>query len=321
MFGALTLLGIPFAEYLLLRITYRELLGFSPGFPGITDYDIVPPAFIAGIALYFALERFSKIPFSFQRPGLIFHLIVGLMLIPLTILAIREENASAHSAVYWIWLSANALFLCSAGFIWTSPSYLIQHPQKKLLLAAFFVAASKVLGRGFLNAFWTPVATFTGKTCYLFLSPFFPELTLRPWVSGPNLFSQLRLPGLTLSIGSGCSGLEGIFLFLTLWAFIFLWRSEKHSGTSWIFSFITGTFFMYLMNVLRICLFCVISRSVVIHFRRQTGVATALTLFHNGIGWILYSIAIYFFFRAFSAVASSSDVPDKRSFLWKPRNA
>lgn len=194
-----------------------------------------------------------------------------------------------------------AVFLCLAlaSFL-TSFFLLLSHREiaaachKNQSRVFYFMAAALLLVAYpiLLETVWKTLALWTGRACYLLLN------TVGISVQRPTLQNSLRLwnPNFSAYMNMGCSGLEGIFFFLSAFVMVsayegksFQWRRALGQGAA-------GCLLMFLLNVFRISVFFA---GVVLmeRYLPTWGARKAFEwAFHANIGWMLYLAGMWWFF-------------------------
>jgi len=107
-------------------------------------------------------------------------------------------------------------------------------------------------------------------------------------------------PSMRVSIGMGCSGLEGIFFFLCAYLLFLFFLKERPTWKRVSLTIVGGIAFMFVLNVFRIVLFFAVALAINAVSVEPEGRAFFKWAFHQNIGWVLYFIGIALFLRYFS---------------------
>jgi len=111
---------------------------------------------------------------------------------------------------------------------------------------------------------------------------------------------SIGLPGFSINIASGCSGLEGIFLFFFLLSAIFLLDWRIFSKWNLLELYGIGFIYMFIVNSLRITAFFLFA----MHMHNKHPIAKDIVeLFHSNIGLALYLITFTIFMTILYAIA------------------
>lgn len=306
------LVGGPFAEFVILRVLLRELLRVRIGFVGITDYDIVPPAILAGLATLYTFHSIRPLKLRFSARWLAFHLfMLSLFLIPPLA---GWATFAAGSLPYWLWFVTGVVFVASSPFIFCSPAYFLNHPRRALLWPALGICLCKVVGVHVLHFLWEPAGRATGLLTFWLAKTAVPQTTLALKVVGDSTYTQLVHPLYVLAIGSGCSGLEGIFFFIFGWLFVRLFKHQYRGGT-WLRFLIAGIAGMYLLNLARLFFLFNVALFSMSYFGQSVTVRLLLGLLHSSIGWVIYSAGFVYIYRRY-VLAHSPLLSGERAFVY-----
>lgn len=289
---------IPLIEFLWLRLYLKYVLQIKLGFPFGTDYDFVPFAILSVFLLLLFLRKNKSAPLTLQKVTVLIHGASFLAVLIVTFL-FKSLVSYTHPIFMAFWFLLVSFTLVSSLFLWRSPSYYRLHPKRYLIWPALILSLSGVISRTVFDFLWEPIAHMTGIVTYSVLGALLPSLQYKlNFAQTPTRIDEYTLlshPEFGIAIGRGCAGLEGIFLFLGVFAFFVVTDRTRFSLQKWCLLGSLGIIYMYLLNVVRLSLFFLGSLGA-IRLWGTTGVHLANTLFHNSIGWIFYSLGLLLFF-------------------------
>jgi len=168
------------------------------------------------------------------------------------------------------------LFLAVFGMDFVKKFY--RELMLTFLLFVLFTVSSLTI-----SANWSAFAATNARMNYAVLSLFSDEISIAPGASG----ATLALGNFTALIGSPCSGIESLTMFLLVALFIVMldWSILNHKKL-WIL--IPGILGMYIVGVLRVLLLMIVGTK---------NPALAIGLFHTNVGWILFAAYLLLFWN------------------------
>ena len=290
---ALQFLLIPFLEYLALRLTVKYWVDLKVGW-GIfgADFSAIMPPIFAALLIFSLMSEKQFVPLVLQRRSVRLNL-GGLVLFLVT--ALLYKVIPSLSAL-WITLVAGAVFftLASSLFLWVPPNYFFKHPLRHYFIPGAIIAFSGAITNIVFHRSWPEFLKYSsaifcgmlGKTTAAASCEFFPGYT------------YLRYPGFVFSVGIGCSGAEGVTLFLMTLPLLYFIYPKRFSLAQWGLLTITGLLYVTLLNVARISLIYLMTAKAQTFWDTKTAMLLTRTFFHPGFGWALYIVGIPLFFRA-----------------------
>lgn len=294
---AVSIAAIPLVEFAALRIFFHSGLGLKIGYMGMTDYDWVFPTVLSFLLFMLCIERTQKIELKFNRTAALVNvvLLLAFCLVSTQYTTLFAKFGSLFKGT-WILFAFTTLF--SACFYWVKPAQFLKHPDRRLLLPFVLLASCKLISRHLFSFLWQPVLGFTGQHVYKLLKLVFVNVNYKPFITATGeRFMHVSHPIYTVAIGSGCSGMEGISfgLFALLISAFFEFR--RFNAFQWLMLAVGMAAWMYLLNVLRIVVFFMISLMALSSWGHDSGIRTAMTLFHNSVGWILYTGGLFLYYK------------------------
>lgn len=304
---ALYLIWLPILEFVGLRIVLREGLSLRIGYPAMTDYDFVFPSVVAFFALICALERRQTLQLSFNGTGLAVNL--GFLIAFVALSARFTQLSSTNPAfLFLLWATLAVLTIFSSLLVWLHPRHIIYHPQGVLIFPALAAGASVILGRRLFEPVLAPATRLTGQVACAILSPLLSDFSCGTdvFVHGDGPYQILNHSLHTVAIGFGCGGMEGVFFFLFTSTLLVLNLRDKLNGLNSFWFVLLGAIGVYLVNILRICIYYIITLGVGAVAGNTASVATLRVLFHNALGWVLYAAFVYLYLRLWNRILRES---------------
>lgn len=291
--------SIPVFVFVTLRLIIRDGLGIRLGYRFITDYDFVPPAFIAFVILTFILFKKEKIELRFQKKTAVLCASFLSVFLGLTV-AFRSLVSYDHLYFICLWFSLAALSIASSAFLFVPPRYYLKHSQRLLIIPGLVVASTNLIAIVFFDSLWEPLAHLTGLLTHGFLKVFLPRLTYHlhfvKLETKVDEYTVLSTTDFGLSIGRGCGGLEGIVFFITVMGLLYMVESTRFFKKDWIWMSVAGAMYIYVLNIFRLALFYLVSLGAIRLWGENVGIATVRLLLHGGLAWFIYSAGLLGFF-------------------------
>ncbi len=290
-----TILFLPCLEYGGLRYFVRHILGIRLGFRFGTDYNLVFPALL-GAALYLGyLHERGVLNLRLRPPALRRNLLLLAIFAAATFWWRAHISYSGSRLGMGLWFATAAAVLLTSSFVFIRASELFPRRFWPVLAGAGLVTACDSLALLYLTPIAQPLTRATTTICAWVLAPFMPSL------QGGQVadYSLLMHPRFTIAVGNGCSGLEGMLLLLAVFLFyVFTRPGQLRRGQVCLYS-LAALAFMFLVNVARMAVFLAVAIWATRRWGGETGLTVILTLFHNLVDWIVYSIAFVGFFHIF----------------------
>jgi exosortase/archaeosortase family protein len=304
----LLLLVLPLFEFISLRLYLHDVLNIRIGYRGMTDYDWLFPSLIAFFLLMFLLQKTEKATLSFRRGALCINALLFAAFVAISFFGLPNpilENLFLKTA--WFLLAVATLLTSCFAFI--SPRYFFLHSDRVLLIPFFLLASCKLIGRHLFSFLWQPMADLTSYIAYECLNLVLPNLTLTPFLGTDGAkYMHLTHPLYTLAIGSGCGGMEGISFILFAILLSYFMDHRRFSSGQWSLMIVSSAIWMYSVNLLRIFFFYLVTLATLSVAGHDGGMSFALTVFHNWLGWVLYTAALVVFYHEFYALVDRAAV-------------
>ena len=288
----------PVSLFIVLRLFVRWI-GVKLGFTFGTDYDFVPQVFVAFSLLFATLWKPGAFPLSLQRNVLRWNIVLTITFVVTTIL-FRNHVSYSHILFITFWFFLAVAAIGSSFFLFVPPTFFLARSKAALIFAAVLVGVSGFFSKSVLDPLWDPLARSTGLVTQGALKQFFPSLSYQfvqsPKPGGVDNYVVITHPRFSMSIGRGCGGLEGICLFVFIFAFFLLANRHRFKRNQWLLLFCSGVLYMYVLNLLRLSFFFIVCVWAVLLWGASAGFLTAVAFFHNSIGWCLYGLGLWLYF-------------------------
>jgi hypothetical protein len=285
--------------YLFCRFLLREVFLIKIGwFLGLTDFDFILPAFVGGFLYISILQKGSELRVEFQKNTFLIHLFV--------LISFIASCASYH--FYDLKIYKLVIILGLTTILTFIPVFIpISFFVKNTYAYTFFPILGIIFTMCFDDFLMRAIFPFIGESiastsCKL-IQPFVDEFLICDF----EHLSSLRLwhPRFSVIISHQCAGLSGIMLFLFSSLFFRLKSKSKNSFLFWVASFLVGESIMiFFINPLRITLLFLVGLKLVESFGYPNGKYVLEMLFHSHLGWLLYGVFIYVYWKVFIPLIS-----------------
>lgn len=165
----------------------------------------------------------------------------------------------------------------------------------RLALVAVVAGSSAFNYYWLTNAIWKQMCAWTTELVYAILHLFGTQVHI---ATGGDTSINLLSPYFNIEVYIGCSGLEGIFLFLFMLSVLFLVDWEAFRKRRLLMFYAIGIIYMFLVNALRIAVYFVLGYWAY-NPRSWEWVQSLqdapLVLFHTYFGWAFYLGAFWIF--------------------------
>jgi exosortase/archaeosortase family protein len=147
------------------------------------------------------------------------------------------------------------------------------------------------------NIIWKKICGWTTYAVYATLHLFGAQAHVSRGAWPSNSF-EIISPYFYIQVFSGCSGIEGIVLFIFMLSIVFLYDWELYRSRRILLLYVVGVIYMFFINVLRITAFFMFGYWA---FNPnawewvQSLKGAPLDLFHTYVGWVFYLIAFVLF--------------------------
>jgi exosortase/archaeosortase family protein len=246
-----SILAVPLAEYVFLRLWIRELLHLRVGWGSLLiDYDLFLSVPLAVAAFSWILSQDRSFKLHFSRSRLVLHLVSLAAFVVLNFALSQETLSLVDSRGIW-WVLCGISF-ASGCFIWIAPKTLLTHPNRIPMAVALAMALVVVVAKHFESAFTRHLDEATFAQACWFSENFFGLHVDCSYDSFAQL-SVLRGPMYAVRLGAGCRGYDGTLLFIGFTYIYFSLRSDRLANTwAWYGLFFTGSVLTLILNAFRI---------------------------------------------------------------------
>jgi exosortase/archaeosortase family protein len=254
--------------YIYLSIIFFIVLLFVLIFKKLSELRPIKKIDYREFSLFFVVHLISL--FSFYKINK--HIIENLTAV--------SNHCIAYSALWWFLGFMIVISLLFAFFGTYCIFYFIKKFKKQTLLSILItiIASSQMRGgilRELSRAPWNYLYFIIIRLVHLLLSLFFDGAFYK--------YEKVAvgIPSISVMIGSSCSGIEGIGLFIVLFT-ILIFIEHKNINKKRVFIlYPIGIFGAFIMNILRIFSIIVVGTFTSQEF--------AVGVFHSNIGWILFT--------------------------------
>lgn len=291
---AMIVLGIPAVEALLIRAFAHSRLGPNVFHFEFSQSDIWASRVLITLIFLWKINSERELPIRFQRRVAILNAISFFSCLGLLwfVSAHWEGTFSPIAVVLVVMTGAFTGF--TATLIFFSPAEVLarMRSQPNMMLAAGVVLCTQAFQAKIIHIFWSHLARMTGTLVAGLLRLLGMDVT-----DVGKYDILLKGKHFSAIVGPGCSGLEGIFFFISLFSILLVFESRTYPWTRNAFVYVVGCFYMFALNIVRISLFFAIASWIAVRYQDDAKATRVLLLvFHSHIGWVIYLVAIFMFF-------------------------
>jgi exosortase/archaeosortase family protein len=167
----------------------------------------------------------------------------------------------------------------------------------RLACVAMVAAGSAFSYYRLIDVLWESMCSWTAQVVFALLRVFDADIYIADSLEGvPRVL--ISSPWFSINVYIGCSGLEGIFLFMFMLSVLFLSDWEFFKNRRLVLLYAAGIICMFLVNALRIAAFFTVGYWVHRPDAAEwlEGLQGApLYLFHSYVGWVFYVITFLLF--------------------------
>jgi len=310
LFKAFKLLSFPLLELVFLRLFLKHVLSLRLGFPGFTDYELFLPAPLGFFAFFLALEKGgSPLSFLFSRKKLLLH--VCFLILFLGLSAFLKISFSTTGVVAWWGLLG--LVILSAFLLFIDTKALLKNQAFWSLLPSLLMVFSLVIFLKWGGALFENTIFIWAK----FLKAVFSFLGIDTVkVYAFSKLVQINHPQWAVHIGRGCSGFDGILFFVGAFGIFCPLFYHHFKASTWGLFLGLGVFLFSFLNFLRIVFLFSLGLFFMQFFPKEDAIKLTLTLFHAHLGYFLYALGAFSYFKlilAFSSFAARPPLPQLKN--------
>lgn len=292
-------MSFPILELVLLRWFQHAFLKLKLGFPGFTDYELLLPAPLTGIAFTLALEQAAPLKFtwSWRRAGLHGFCLVAFLWITIFYPSLEPKLGPQLLTVWW---SGLFLVVLSAFGLFVSLGSVLKNPNRWAIIPCGLMVFSLVLNLKFGGGLWTYLLSPLEEMVKHFLM--WAGLDQILVMALKKKFLWVQHPQLAILIGQGCSGLDGILFYISAFVLFSCLNWSRFSAQGWMLSFAYGVLFFVLLNVLRIIFLFVAGIFCVRYLGLERGLSWVSGIFHVHAGYLIYGFGLAIYFQSLMAI-------------------
>ncbi|NBX76859.1 MAG: hypothetical protein EBQ92_09915 [Proteobacteria bacterium] len=281
---ALIMMALPVIELVGLRLYFHQVLGLKLGFPGFTDFELILPAPLGFFALLLALEKAKKLDLKFQPLALILNLISVSCFVAVTL----SQGLSI------LWLALLLTTIVSAFCVCIRPKDVYQNPNVWALGPSLIMVFSLVLYMKYGESLWLSTVSYLEGLIKGVLALMGNDLVE---VSAFRNRMRIHHPVITVYLGQGCGGFDGLLFFLAAFSIFAPLNWELFKPLTWFKNCVLGLFFFLILNAIRIVSLFSLGVIAGQWWGRDFALKVIMGVFHTHMGYLLYAFGIGLFFN------------------------
>jgi exosortase/archaeosortase family protein len=288
-FITFSILGALLALRWLLHSVFAVRIGWSGG----TDFDLLVPGVCSfAVFLYVLFELQASPPLHRSRYSALW---VAISFLNCLLFGVLFRSSLSHS----VW-ARGGFFGCALLLVfsivgyWLPFHYFRSHPRKWFVIPFALSGLSIALLQVVPDPIWGAlVSEFGGSVCR-WLQPLlldgFCRVTDASVASASGYAVRLTHSFFAFDIGKGCSGLDGLNVFNSV--FIVLVGLYRHHFTalSLTVTTVAGMLWFLFLNAVRVLLIVNGTALINLYFGAGAAVKWGFGLFHSHVGWVVYLI-------------------------------
>jgi len=289
-FKSLIMMAIPLIELVCLRLYFHHGLGLRFGFPGFTDFELLLPAPLGFFAFVLALEKAKRLNLKFQPIALLINSVAILGFVAVSL----EQGLSL------LWLALLLTTILSAFCVWIRPKDIYQNPNVWALGPSLLMVFSLVLYMKYGEALWISAVSYLEGLVKSVLAIMGNDLIE---VSAFKNRMRIHHPVVTVYLGQGCGGFDGLLFFLAAFSIFAPLNWELFKPWTWFKNCVLGLLFFLFLNAIRIVSLFSVGVIAGQWWGRDFALKVIMGVFHAHLGYLLYAFGIGTFFNALVAVS------------------
>jgi hypothetical protein len=298
LFKSLILMALPIIELVGLRLYFHHFLGLRFGFPGFTDFELILPAPLGFFAFVLALEKAKKLDLKFQPLALVLNLLVVAGFVGVTL----------GQGLTMLWAMLLLATIVSAFCVWIRPKDIYKNPNVWALGPSLIMVFSLVLYMKYGEALWISMVSYLEGLIKGILAIMGNDLIE---VSAFKNRMRIHHPVITVYLGQGCGGFDGLLFFLAVFCIFAPLNWELFKPLTWLKNCVLGLLFFLILNAIRIV--SLFSLGVISGqwWGRDFALKVILGIFHAHLGYLLYAFGIGIFFNTLVVVSERRKAKQK----------
>lgn len=304
LFKSLILMALPILELVGLRYCLHHILGLRIGFPGFTDFELILPAPLGFFAFVLALEKAKKLDLKLQPLALVVNLVALSAFIGVNLI----QGPTA------LWLTLLLITIISAFSVWVRPQDIYKNPNIWALGPSLLMVFSLVLYMKYGESLWLSTVSYLEGLLKTVLAGLGNDLIE---VSSYRQRMRIHHPVVTIYLGQGCGGFDGILFFLAAFSIFAPLNWELFRARNWFLACFSGVILFIGLNAIRIL--SLFSLGVVAGrwWGREAALKVIMGVFHTHLGYLLYAFGIVLFFRTLVMVSERRKTPQEKAIFSK----
>ena len=260
--------------------------------------------FITGILFLILLaKRDDFVSLVFRKNILMINLIFWAVFLLTTFNLSQIMQSINREILSLIWYTLSIATLASSFFIFFKLKDLIEKlaVYRIEILFALIAIIMLMVYHPLNQHLWHPFSELTTAGSF----------TILKWlgvnvVPVPNPI-YLAHPFFTAAIEDLCSGLEGMCFFVFIFSLILMFQWRSYSKIKMISIYLTGTAYMFLINIFRVVVFFIMAMPVSQKWGLSAGEQLFVWFYLPYVSWILYLITIGIFFTGLSFLSPKKE--------------
>lgn len=289
LFKTLILLAAPITELVGLRYLLHSVLGLRFGFPGFTDYELILPAPLGFFAFMLALEKAKKLDLKFQPTAF-----------GLNLLAVSAFIwVSANQEMSFLWVALLVALIATAFGIWVRPKDIYKNPNVWAICPSLIMVFSLVFYMKYGESIWRTTIYYVEGLIKLILGIMGNDLIE---VSAYRSRMRIHHPVITVYLGQGCGGFDGLLFFLAGFSIFAPLNWGLFKLGAWVKNCFLGLLFFLILNAIRIVSLFSLGVIAGQWWGREAALKVIMGVFHTHLGYLLYALGMFIFCHTLVAV-------------------
>ena len=299
---------IPMVEFGILRLLFKYS-AIRIGWESATDFHFLLPVFMATLMGWGVLTMDGAPSLRLRLWPLAVNVLALLVLVGLTFF-FRDELTPGFFWQRVAFFAAAVAVFASACFWFVDPKFVLGNTRRWVLLPAFLISCTHYVHQNTSHGLWTKAAPLMAASLrapaeWLTGPVRMKVVPYRELIQGKESVQDVIVmgcPTYTILVGLGCSGLDGMYVFLICYLILVGLvargdlqdrRGPSKHGLSWIAFLWLGLMVAWVLNLGRILFLYALGVWTVGSSPATESVL--LFLYHAHAGWIIQFAWIYFF--------------------------
>lgn len=298
LFHCALVLTVPLLEVFLIRETFHYFFGRNNINFGFYSLDALLGCGLVFTVYFVMLDRSERIPIKFSRVAASLNLFaLALLLAQAYSLQWQVVKINFYFPVLVLLLLSLFCFVSALTLFVSSKQWKRLVRTNAILSLTSLISISVLVIYPFLIGSKIDFLCPAIAKCVWFILKLFNYPVQLSVISAGWRIHHPRFP---VFISAPCSGIEGMFFFTAIFFMFVCFQKENWRVSKFIIFYSIGLILMFVLNVFRISSFLMLSYFLMESSLKPHTVQTFSFLFHANVGWVLYSIGLYFYLKALS---------------------